>query len=99
MTVQSELKAKIAALSPEKRALLEQRLMKRSPGAGDESIGRRAPGDPFVLSFCQQRLWFLEQLTPGTSTYNVPNAMRIRGALNVPALQKSFVELVRRHEV
>jgi surfactin family lipopeptide synthetase A len=50
------------------------------------------------LSFAQQRLWFFEQLTPGLSSYNLPSVYRIHGNLDVVALQKSFSEIVRRHE-
>ncbi|MBZ4423048.1 non-ribosomal peptide synthase/polyketide synthase, partial [Myxococcus sp. RHST-1-4] len=50
------------------------------------------------LSFAQQRLWFLDQLEPGSETYNVPTALRLEGALDVSALEKAFAELVRRHE-
>ncbi|HEU4833207.1 MAG TPA: amino acid adenylation domain-containing protein [Pyrinomonadaceae bacterium] len=51
------------------------------------------------LSFAQQRLWFMDQLEPESAAYNVPAAVRLRGALNVDALQRSFAEVVRRHEV
>lgn len=50
------------------------------------------------LSFAQEGLWFFEQNTPGTATYNIPEAWRLRGTLNVCALQRSLDELVRRHE-
>ncbi|HYO52492.1 amino acid adenylation domain-containing protein, partial [Archangium sp.] len=49
-------------------------------------------------SFAQQRLWFLEQLQPGGSTYNVPMAMHLRGRLGVAALERSLRELIQRHE-
>jgi amino acid adenylation domain-containing protein/non-ribosomal peptide synthase protein (TIGR01720 family) len=58
-------------------------------------VPRRGPAP---LSFGQERLWFLEQLEPGTGAYNVPVALRIEGSLNVPALERSFDELLRRHE-
>jgi amino acid adenylation domain-containing protein len=51
------------------------------------------------LSFAQQRLWFFEQLEPGNLFYNLPNAIRLSGALEVGALERSFQEVVRRHEV
>jgi hypothetical protein len=49
-------------------------------------------------SSAQQRLWFLEQLAPGTPLYNIAEAFRLRGAIKVTALEKSFDEIVRRHE-
>ena len=52
----------------------------------------------FPASFAQQRLWFLDQLVPGTSFYNVPTIFRLQGMLNLPALEQSFNEIVRRHE-
>jgi hypothetical protein len=51
------------------------------------------------LSYAQQRLWFLDQLEPNSSFYNVPAAVRLSGALNVEALQRTLSEVVRRHEV
>jgi non-ribosomal peptide synthetase component F/acyl carrier protein len=50
------------------------------------------------LSFAQQRLWFLDQLNPGSSAYNVPLAIRLSGHLNLPALEQSVNAIVRRHE-
>ena len=50
------------------------------------------------LSFAQQRLWFIEQLRPGQSTYNVPAALRLRGALDAGALERALTALVARHE-
>src|SRR4051794_36669126 len=57
-----------------------------------------APQGELPLSFAQERLWFLEQLEPGQPFNNIPAAVRIRGALNVIALEKSVNEIVRRHE-
>src|SRR6185503_10043166 len=51
------------------------------------------------LSFAQQRLWFLDQMEPGSSFYNIPAAVRLRGVLNVEALERTLSEVVRRHEV
>ncbi len=50
------------------------------------------------LSFAQQRLWFLDQLVPGNSFYNVSAAVRLCGEINLPALQQAVNEIVRRHE-
>ncbi|MBV9788698.1 MAG: amino acid adenylation domain-containing protein, partial [Chloroflexi bacterium] len=54
---------------------------------------------PLPLSFAQQRLWFLSQMDPSSPAYNIPNAMRIRGPLNIAALEHSLNTIVRRHEV
>lgn len=59
----------------------------------------RVPREKFMpLSYAQQRLWFIDQLEPSTSTYNVPAAVRVQGRLNVEALEQALAELVRRHE-
>jgi amino acid adenylation domain-containing protein len=50
------------------------------------------------LSFAQQRLWFIDRLEPGSSVYNFPAAVRLKGPLNVVALTQSLNEIVRRHE-
>ncbi|RKH30864.1 non-ribosomal peptide synthetase, partial [Corallococcus sicarius] len=55
-------------------------------------------GEPLPLSFAQQRLWFLDQLQPGGSAYNMPFALRLEGALDEAALEQAFTEVVRRHE-
>ncbi|WP_164021357.1 non-ribosomal peptide synthetase, partial [Pyxidicoccus trucidator] len=60
---------------------------------------RPAPRDRLLpLSFAQQRLWFLDQLQPGSPSYNMPTALRLDGMLDVAALGRAFTELVRRHE-
>ena len=56
-------------------------------------------GLPLPLSYAQQRLWFIDQLEPGSALYNIPLAGRVHGTLNKDALQRSFNEIVRRHEV
>jgi amino acid adenylation domain-containing protein len=51
------------------------------------------------LSFAQQRLWFVQQLSPDNDSYNMLEALRLDGALNIVALEQSLNELVRRHEI
>lgn len=50
------------------------------------------------LSFTQQQLWFLDRLDSGNA-YNMPYAFKLHGALDVAALRRTFIEIVRRHEV
>src|ERR1041384_265292 len=52
----------------------------------------------FPVSFAQQRLWFLDQLQPGSPFYNLPQVISIKGNLNVDALQRTLNEIVNRHE-
>ncbi|HSM52439.1 MAG TPA: condensation domain-containing protein, partial [Thermoanaerobaculia bacterium] len=54
---------------------------------------------PLPLSFAQQRLWFLEQMDPGTPVYLLPAALRVSGPLDPDALESAVQEVARRHEV
>jgi amino acid adenylation domain-containing protein len=55
-------------------------------------------GGHLPLSYTQQRLWFLDQLEPGSSAYNIPAVVRLTGALDTEAFARSFNEIARRHE-
>mgnify|MGYP000963431175 CR=1 FL=1 len=90
---------RIAKLSPEKRALLMQRLKQKGDGAQTPALTRRPNPDEYPLSFAQQRLWFLDQLEPGSPFYNIAAALRLSGPLDVAALQRALAEVARRHEV
>ncbi|WP_254564071.1 non-ribosomal peptide synthetase [Oscillatoria sp. HE19RPO] len=50
------------------------------------------------LSFAQARLWFLDQLQPNSSFYNIPLALHLSGQLNIAALESSINEIIQRHE-
>jgi amino acid adenylation domain-containing protein len=84
----TDLADRIGGLAPEKRALLA-RLLREKP----------ARFNAFPLSFAQRRLWFLDRMDPAGAAYNVPTPVRIRGALDEPALRRALDEVVRRHEV
>jgi amino acid adenylation domain-containing protein/non-ribosomal peptide synthase protein (TIGR01720 family) len=82
-------------------ALLAESLAERlrtGTGAPLPPLDRADRRQPLPLSFAQQRLWFLDQLQPLSSTYNLPAAVRLDGALDVVALQTALNEVVRRHE-
>nr|MDZ8004741.1 amino acid adenylation domain-containing protein [Nostoc sp. DedSLP05]MDZ8101218.1 amino acid adenylation domain-containing protein [Nostoc sp. DedSLP01] len=61
-------------------------------------ILRRAENAQLLLSFAQQRLWFLDQLKPNSAIYNIPIALRLVGNLNQVALEQSLHEIIDRHE-
>jgi amino acid adenylation domain-containing protein len=94
-----ELSKRIAELSPAKRALLELRLKEGSARERlAQTIKPRVNRNSAVVSFAQQRLWFLDQLEENRALYNVPRALRLSGALDIEALQRTLNELVSRHE-
>ena len=95
---------RISALTPEQRALFEARLKQkglRTDVTAVQTIPRRQDRDSPTCpaSIDQERLWFIEQLQPGNTAYNIFNASRIRGSLNVPIMERVINELIKRHEV
>jgi amino acid adenylation domain-containing protein len=101
----SGVNEKLAQLTPEQRALLVLRLKQKSNGTpAPEPAAATAiePGPPDrapALSFAQERFWFLEQLNPGTAAYTMPIAVRLTGALDRSALERSLSALRQRHAV
>ena len=85
-----EIGALVAALAKKEDGLLST--TERQP------IPRVARDGDLALSHAQGRLWFLWHLEPASSAYNIPGAIRLKGALDEAALQKSFDALVARHE-
>ncbi|MCR6479405.1 amino acid adenylation domain-containing protein [Variovorax sp. ZS18.2.2] len=71
--------------------------------ASQNALGAIARADrsaPLPMSFAQQRLWFIARVDPEASkAYHVPDAVRLRGALDTAALQAAFDRIVERHEV
>lgn len=75
-------------------ALVEQAEQSAAPG-----LSRLPPGTVPPLSFGQQRLWFLDHLEGAGAAYNIPAALRLKGALDRRALASAFTALCARHEV
>ncbi|CCQ58126.1 Long-chain-fatty-acid--CoA ligase [Crocosphaera watsonii WH 0005] len=92
------LKKRIAALPPEKRAIFEEQLKKRNLQIPQQTITKRLDSENITLSLAQERLWFLDQLDPENSAYNIAIAWRFTGNLNHTILEKSFNEIIKRHE-
>src|SRR5690349_18869618 len=94
-----ELNQRIETLSPAKRALLELRLRAdKQDRAREPLLSRRSKRESARASFAQERLWFLQQLEPGSAAYNVPRAIRILGKLDLNLLERSLNEIIARHE-
>ena len=90
----------ISKLSPEKKKLLELLLKEQNVDLAESKIiPASRETNRFPLSYAQQRMWFLEQLEPGTPLYNNPAAVMLTGQLDIAAMQKTLDEMSRRHEV
>ncbi|CAG0936134.1 nonribosomal peptide synthetase DhbF [Thermoflexales bacterium] len=98
----TDLSNLIADLSPEQRELFLLRLnelnRERPDTSSQQSIPKRADANSYPISFAQQRMWFIEQLDPGTSAYNISTAIRLTGPLNIAALELSINRVMERHE-
>ena len=94
----SDLQARIAALSPAKRALLERRLREKTERQQTEAIQPRSSLVKPPLSFGQERFWFLYQWEPANPAYNTSIVTRIDGPLDPRALDLTLTEIARRHE-
>jgi amino acid adenylation domain-containing protein len=91
------------SLSEKKKIILERLLREKKEEKEKQTtdigtIQRRKQEGPVPLSFAQQRMWFLEQLEPGSHAYNIPSAMRITGKLDIPALEQGLNTIIKRHE-
>ncbi|VEN73952.1 hypothetical protein EPICR_20423 [Candidatus Desulfarcum epimagneticum] len=85
-------------ISPETLSLIEKKLGKKIPTQNGPVKSKHLPGDVLPLSFSQTRLWFLDRLDPGLPLYNTPKAWRLKGLLNINALEKSIDHILARHE-
>ncbi|HET7461935.1 MAG TPA: non-ribosomal peptide synthase/polyketide synthase [Longimicrobium sp.] len=79
-------------------AALAARIAASAPVDADAIRPLPRDGRPLPVSFAQRRLWFIDQLEPRNPAYNLPAALRLSGALDVPALERALAETVRRHE-
>jgi len=94
----SDLSARLAQLSPERRALLERALRKLTP-AQPVGIARRGNDGPAPLSYAQERLWFMEQaMSGGSAAYTISLLLDLRGPLDVDLLRRSLAGVAERHE-
>lgn len=91
----AELTTQLQAHKPEIIALLKQAQQVTNATASILPASRAAT---IPLSFAQQRLWFLEQLQPGT-IYHIPTAVRLTGDLNVNVLSQALNKIIARHEI
>lgn len=88
------------SLSPEQRVLFNLRLKNKRQRVSQKTIiPRHSQCDFYPLSFQQEQLWFLQWLNPESPVYNLHHTYALQGPLNLKAMQRSFDEIVRRHEI
>jgi amino acid adenylation domain-containing protein/non-ribosomal peptide synthase protein (TIGR01720 family) len=98
--VEAELKLEMSVRDLFEAPTVEQLAERLHGKVRVESAALRAQSvEQAPLSFAQQRLWFLDQLEPGSAAYNMPLVMRVSGALDVDSLGRALSELSRRHAV
>ncbi|GLH98156.1 non-ribosomal peptide synthetase/MFS transporter [Phytohabitans aurantiacus] len=86
-------------LSAQRQALIAQRLRRvAATPHGQPAIPRMPAGAPPPISFAQERLWFMEQLAPGTAAYVLRAAVRLRGRLHLDVLRDALGDLAARHD-
>jgi amino acid adenylation domain-containing protein len=98
----SDLAVRFEQLPVEKRRALELMLEQRQArqaASRPPAIPRRADRGPAPLSFAQERLWFLQQLDPGSCAYNTREALHISGPLSLPALRRALGACITRHDI
>ena len=89
-----------ASSSSNRRELIDRLLKAKGINLPEaQTIPRRPDGKPCPLSFAQERLWFVEQLYPGSPAYNLCRALCLTGRLEIGALKRSLNRIVARHEV
>ena len=93
-----EVREELAARKPELVELLGAPAAARAP-ASLPPIEPASREGRVPLSFTQERIWFMDQLEPGITAYNMWVACRLKGALDVGVLERALTEVVRRHEV
>lgn len=89
----------LAKLSAEKRELFECLLKQQGEDLTQLPIPLREPSDTIPLSYPQERVWTISQLTPDSSVDNVPVGFHISGAFNVKVFEQSLRALIQRNEV
>ncbi|MBP5968581.1 non-ribosomal peptide synthase/polyketide synthase [Pseudomonas iridis] len=94
-----ELIESVGQLSAKQRKALAVLLKQKGVNLFDIApVFKRTAEEPLLLSYAQQRQWFLWQWAPHSAAYNIPTALRLQGPLDVTALERSVQALIERHE-
>jgi amino acid adenylation domain-containing protein len=99
-----DLAQRLSKLSPEQRKLFELKMQQQNVDILTLPITKENRNNDneqqrFPLSFGQERLWFIHQLDPENTAYNIIKAIKLEGSLEKHALEQSIQEIIRRHEI
>ncbi|MBO0783239.1 MAG: AMP-binding protein, partial [Ktedonobacteraceae bacterium] len=96
-----ELELRVLFESPTVKGMAQhvESMMRGGGAVAAPAIRRADRSRALPLSYAQQRLWFIDQLEPGSTLYNMPVGLRLGGKLDAASLERSLQEIVRRHEV
>jgi amino acid adenylation domain-containing protein/non-ribosomal peptide synthase protein (TIGR01720 family) len=98
-----DITERLSKLTPEQRKLLDLKLKQQKNGIDlfqiPITVESRNSTGRFPLSFAQERLWFVDQLSHGNPAYNIVRATKLEGDLNKKALEKSIEYILQRHEI
>ena len=97
MQSEGDVERRKAALSVQQRAALKERILRGKSGS-HSTVPRVSNSATPPLSFAQERIWLHEQLVPQSVVYNRPANIRLRGPLQVDALNRALRHTVSRHE-
>ncbi len=90
---------RISRLTPAQREMLQKRLRGEGPRSASKSVViKRRPTLDYPITAEQEHLWLLQQIDPNVHYFNHSHAYRLKGELNIAALEQTINEMVRRHE-
>jgi hypothetical protein len=93
------LAERIASLTPAQRSLFQIKTRQLSLQKDKPRIPKRQDPPPWPASTDQAALWFIQQLEPSTSAYNIGNGYRLYGKLDVALLERCLNIVAQRHEI
>ncbi|MHB0876073.1 MAG: amino acid adenylation domain-containing protein, partial [Anaerolineae bacterium] len=93
----ASLAERIAALPADKRALLSRQLRRQQPREDTAAIAPLPRSERAPLSYAQERLWFLQQLEPSSTAYNMAATLHLSGPLDAEAMRRALNAIVQRH--
>lgn len=89
---------RISRLTPAQREMLQKRLRGEGPRSESKSAIKRRPTLDYPITAEQEHLWLLHQMDPNVHYFNHTHAYRLKGDLNIDAVERAINEMVRRHE-